>query len=346
MKLSRRSVLGGLAGTAALATPFVARAQTMELVMVGYGSVQDEPLKRAGEELARRNPGVTLEVIGGLSTEALAQIKAAQGASPYHLAVMGSPAIINAQNEGVLEPLDFSKIPNYANVVPSFKPYGYDIGCPISFSGIGIAYNADAVETPPETWEDLWNPEYAGRVGMCRPSSNLGLGAVAAVGEAFFGKQDAFAESLSKWQELDPLVGRSPGLLQQMLERGEIDLCPMWHDNTAIAASTGLPFKYAKVSGPGPLMLPTSIVQFINSDASDLIHEFADILLQPENQLQASGAPVFFGPVVEGVDPPAEAAEFLLSTPEEQSVMSSLDWPLIAPGRSALVEDFDRTFGV
>src|SRR3712207_9033282 len=72
--LSRRTFLGAAAG-AALAAPSVARAQARELVMVGYGTVQDEPIKRVGTELARRNPGVSLRVIGGLSAEAIAQVK-------------------------------------------------------------------------------------------------------------------------------------------------------------------------------------------------------------------------------------------------------------------------------
>ncbi|MEM7608617.1 MAG: hypothetical protein AAF411_24955, partial [Myxococcota bacterium] len=62
----------------------------------------DAPLIAAGEELGRRNPGVSLRVIGGLSAEALAQIKAARGNSPYDLAVMGSPAIVNALAEDVI----------------------------------------------------------------------------------------------------------------------------------------------------------------------------------------------------------------------------------------------------
>ena len=33
--------------------------------MVGYGNESDAPLIAAGEELGRRNPGISLRVIGG-----------------------------------------------------------------------------------------------------------------------------------------------------------------------------------------------------------------------------------------------------------------------------------------
>lgn len=346
MKLTRRTVLGALAGTATLAMPSIARAQSRELVMIGYGNEQDQPLIRAGEELGRRHPGVTLQVIGGLSTEALAQIKAARGNSPYDLAVMGSPAIVNALAEDVLEPLDYNQIPNYSTIKERFRPYGYDTGCPITFEGIGIAYNSDIIDTPPATWTDLWKPEYAGRVGMCRPQSNLGLGVLAATNVAFGQPQDNMEFALEKWLELDPLVGRSPPLLQQMLERAEIDLAPLWHVNTALAAEAGLPIRYVKVTGPGPLMLPSNIVHFINTadGTRELVHEFADILLQPEMQEFIGGAPFYFGTVVEGVPVSDAAAPYVPSTPEEVENTTSLDWQAIAPSRGQTVETFDRMF--
>jgi putative spermidine/putrescine transport system substrate-binding protein len=346
MRLTRRTVLGGLAATTTLASPTILRAQTRELVMIGYGNDQDAPLIAAGAELGRRHPGVSLQVIGGLSAEALAQIKAARGNSPYDLAVMGSPAIINALAEDVLVPLDFAKIPNSANVDPRFMPYGYDVGQPIWFEGIGVAYDTTKITTPPKTWADLWSGAYNGRIGMCRPQSNLGLGVLAATSEAFGMPQDDMAFALAKWQELDPLVGRSPPLLQQMIERGEVDLAPLWHVNSALAAGTGLPIGYAKLTGPGPLMLPTNIVQFVNTadGTADLVHEFTNILLTPEIQTMAGSAPIYFGTVVQGIEVPAAAAPYVPSTPEELAGTTSLDWPSFAQLRGATVESFDRMF--
>lgn len=342
--LSRRTFLGAAAGSVALAAPSVLRAQARELVMIGYGSAQDDPLKRAGEILGKKHPGVSLRVIGGLSAEAIAQIKASRGASPYDFAVMGSPAIINAVDEGVLEPLDLSKVPNVANLDPKFPPYAYGMGAPISYAGIGIAYNKQMVPNPPKTWADLWKPEYAGKIGVSRPQSNLGLACISIAATAF-GKTDADTDfGLAKWKELKPLVGRSPGLLQQMLERGEIGLCPLWHDNTGIAVSSGLPLGYVKTTGPGPLILPTCVVKFARTAHNDLIHEFTNILLEIESQNFAAQPPYYFGTVVKGIVPPAGAAAYLPSTPEEIASMTSVDWPKVAPNRGKIVEAFDRMF--
>ncbi len=57
MTLSRRMFVG--AASATIAMPTVLRAQARELVMIGYGTAQDDPIKRAGAELGKRHAGVT-----------------------------------------------------------------------------------------------------------------------------------------------------------------------------------------------------------------------------------------------------------------------------------------------
>lgn len=339
--LSRRTLLR-TAGAAMVMTPYVARAQARELVMIGYGTAQDDPIKRAAAELGRRHAGVTLRVIGGLSAEALAQIKAARGASPYDLAVMGTPAIINAVAEDVLEPMDFSRIPSIARIDPKFPPFPGNVGVPVNFAGFGIAYNKQTVRTPPTSWADLWKAEFAGKVGLARPQSNLGLGAVSIASRAFGRPDDDMEFGLQKWRELKPLVGRSPPLLQQMLERGEIGACILWHDNTALAASTGLPFGYVKT--PQPIILPSSVVMFRRTAHAALIHEFVEIFLSEEIQRFQTNPPYFFGPARAGIPTPPAAAEYLPATPAEIAAMASIDWTKVAPQRGRTVEAFDRMF--
>jgi hypothetical protein len=131
-----------------------------------------------------------------------------------------------------------------------------------------------------------------------------------------------------------------------MIERGEVDLAPLWHPNAALAAAAGLPIGYVKITGPGPLMLPTNIVHFINTadGTRELVHEYADILLTPELQQMAASAPIYFGTVVKGIETPEEAKPYVPSTPEEMESTTSLDWQAIAPLRGQIVETFDRMF--
>jgi hypothetical protein len=116
--------------------------------------------------------------------------------------------------------------------------------------------------------------------------------------------------------------------------------------NAALAAAAGLPIGYVKIAGPGPLMLPTNIVHFVNTaePVRALVHEFTDILLTEEIQRMAGSAPIFFGTVRQGLDVPAEAKPYVPATAAELASTTSLDWPKVAPLRGKTVETFDRMF--
>ncbi len=168
MTLSRRTFVA--AASATVAMPTVLRAQARELVMIGYGTAQDDPIKRAGAELAKRHAGVSLRVIGGLSAEALAQIKAARGASPYDLAVMGTPAIINAVAEDVLEPIDTKKVPSFSKLDPKFPASARGMGVPVNYFRLRHRLQQADREDPAD---ELGRPLEAGirRQGGSRPAA-------------------------------------------------------------------------------------------------------------------------------------------------------------------------------
>ena len=74
-------------------------------------------------------------------------------------------------NEGMLEELDFTNIPNYQNIDDSFKNTAYDpdnrYSVPYTWGTVGIIYNEKYVDKADVTgWELLWNEKYAGKILM------------------------------------------------------------------------------------------------------------------------------------------------------------------------------------
>jgi len=64
---------------------------------------------------------------------------------------------------GVIEPLDLSRLPNYQNIRSNLRlPYLVTW----IFGGIVMMYNPNKIAEPPTSFADLWNPKYAGRVGL------------------------------------------------------------------------------------------------------------------------------------------------------------------------------------
>ena len=96
----------------------------------------------------------------------LAKIKA--GGSGYDLIQPSDYMVKTMITQDLLEPLDMNNIPNFANLSETFKDPEFDPGNKYSIvytSGVtGIAYNKKYVKEEIKSWNDLWNPEYKGKV--------------------------------------------------------------------------------------------------------------------------------------------------------------------------------------
>jgi len=69
---------------------------------------------------------------------------------------------------GLLAKLDKSQLPIMANFDPTYMDLSFDPGnvytLPYEAGIDAIVVNTDKVPNPPKSWEDLWNPDYKGRM--------------------------------------------------------------------------------------------------------------------------------------------------------------------------------------
>ena len=343
--LMRRSFIKGAAGVAlGVVVPLHARAQdARELVIVSFAGALQEPHQWLARRMEAKHPGLRIRLVPSESQDVVAQIKAAQGYSPYDAIPNGEPPHLTGIREGYIQKVDPKSIPNYVNVFPEFIQKSQGYGVPVSYSLIGIAYNEKLVKTPPKAWTDLWKPEYRGKVGIPRASSNLGLGALAIAAKVFGGSEDNLDPGWTKLQELKPQVGRSPTQLLQMLEREEIAVAPLWNNDAAGAAEKGLPIKFVQPD-PGPVAIISFMSAITKTRHPELVTEWMNELLSTEYQAMAARSPYFFGPTVKGIAIPEAARPYTPSTPAEVLRLQSVDWSKIAPVRGKIVEQFDRLF--
>jgi spermidine/putrescine-binding protein len=70
--------------------------------------------------------------------------------------------------QGLLQELDHAKLPVLKNFNQSYLDFEFDPGnrytIPYLAGTDAIVVNTGMVETPPQSWADLWKPEYAGRM--------------------------------------------------------------------------------------------------------------------------------------------------------------------------------------
>ena len=92
------------------------------------------------------------------------------GGANYDIIVPSDYMIGKMANEGMLEKLDYSNIPNYSLIGEEYRGQTYDpndeYSVPYTWGVVGLVYNETMVEEEPDSWEALWDPTYTGSVLM------------------------------------------------------------------------------------------------------------------------------------------------------------------------------------
>ncbi len=98
--------------------------------------------------------------------EMLAKLQA--GASGYDVIIPSDYTVAIMIKQGMLEPIDVSKLANFKNLDTRFTNRDYDPGnkytIPYQWGTTGLVYDKTLVPTPPKSWADLWNTAYSGRL--------------------------------------------------------------------------------------------------------------------------------------------------------------------------------------
>lgn len=88
----------------------------------------------------------------------------------YDVVVMESRFIPLLAREGLLAQLHTGNLPNFRNISANFRELAYDpnntYSIPYNWGTTGLVVRTDLVKEPVTRWADLWDPRYAGRVGL------------------------------------------------------------------------------------------------------------------------------------------------------------------------------------
>jgi putative spermidine/putrescine transport system substrate-binding protein len=345
--VTRRAVLiGGAAGTAALMAG-QAWGQQKELIANTYGGGWEQGHRQAIAEPIEKKTGAKVILISMLANELVARVKAAGGSRPpVDVALVDDGPFLTAIKEDIFLKLPMDKVPNAAKIYPQYKPKEA-YGIPIGASVIGIAYNAKKLKTAPASWEDLWKPEYKGKVGLCTPASTLGTVALLSFAKAKGGGETKIEPGFEAVKSLLPNVGSiasSPAALQTLLERGEVDIAPMWHSNTLLlkGKGTGMEFVFPKEGGIAGL----AWLAITKAGNLDLALAYLNQGLTPESQTLLATPPFFFGPTVQGIKVEPQLRGVVPAAPEDLARLIQIDWTKINPARPEWINRWNREIKV
>ena len=219
--LSRR---GLLATTIASLAAGQARAAD-NLVAATFGGTWGEVQKQVLAPYFTKRTGATVSLAVMLATEQIAKLTAAKGGTPpFDVAILDEGPALEAIDAGLVAKYDPAKSPAYAGLLPQFQG---EYGPAVTMQAIGIAYNPKTVKTPPTTWDDLWRPEYKGRVGITSLASTLGLAFLLDVNRLAGGTESNMAPGFAKLRTLLPnlaAVSANFGSHGALFQQGEIDI--------------------------------------------------------------------------------------------------------------------------
>jgi putative spermidine/putrescine transport system substrate-binding protein len=108
--------------------------------------------------------GAKIVASEGWTSASIAKIRAEKANPNTTVYMMDDIGVVTAGREGLLEPLDLSRLPNAVDIDPRFFIEGKGVGFYIYTSA--IAYNTNVVKTPPTSWNVLWDPQYKGKVAI------------------------------------------------------------------------------------------------------------------------------------------------------------------------------------
>ena len=337
-RLTRRTVLVGTAASTLFA-PSVVRGQTREIVIGGAASHKpwvDSIVTPFFEK--KYNCRIVYE-----GTRSLVNLEKMQKNKdrPYLSVVqMDDPVMILAVRENLLERLTPEKIQNLSSIKPDS----------IHMDGMwanylqpwqGIAYNKNALPNGVESWAELWDPRYRGRVILPSLQNTEGLANLFIAAALETGKTPTDAQ-----KDVDPGFGRlarmKPNLLTiytqmpqafNLLEQGEAWMIASALSSFALQRKAdGAPIELAAPK-EGIFASPSGICVVRGAPQQDLAFAYVNEMLGAEIQSKLV-APTFSLPTHTAVKPPPGMPSGVAVHPT--------DWLNVAENRNAWVQRWDR----
>ena len=280
------------------------------LKVLAFADYMPEDVAKRFKELT----GNTLDITtSGSNEDAIAKIQAA-GPGGYDIAWITSGFTQGLINQGALESLDHSKLPNISNLYPESNELDYDPGnqfsVPYSWGTTGICYRDDLIKnTVIDSWDDLLHPseELMGKVTLIDEDRWLMLPALKMLG---------FSMNTTDQGELDQaadlLIDTKPNLLgydgdtfYQKLVTGEALAVEGWDGYCNFGTAEDANIKYITPKEGADIWVDTMTIPKGSTHYEQSL-EFINFILQPENQAWVAENILFKVPnkaAMESLDP-------------------------------------------
>jgi putative spermidine/putrescine transport system substrate-binding protein len=227
VNLSRRS-FGRLAFATGLAGPsvFTRTAQAApnpgdELIVGIWGGVQERWSANIARSRWSRNYGCKVRLVLGGTPERRARAYAERGRPSFDVIYLNIAESRQAVKDGVTQ-APTGAVPQFAHLLGLAKNGGYGV----AINPITIIYDKRKARAPVNSWRDLWNPEWKGRIAWPAFPAAQGAAGLLMSAKVWGGDEHNIDIAFRKIKELKPFaaISSSQDELYQMFDTGVCDI--------------------------------------------------------------------------------------------------------------------------
>ena len=256
-----------------------------ELILYNWVEYMPQSVMDAFEE----EYGIKIKYIAYETEEEV--VENIQAGLVYDLVLLNPEFIPQLVEEKLLKPIDFHNVPNFKNISANFRDLVFDPGnthsIPFHWGTTGILVRTDLVDHPVTSWNDLWDPAFAGKVGIWEiPRSTIpitlkALGYSANSGD--LAELEKAREYLLQLKSNAVILSGLETSMTPMLESGELEIGFGWAYDAALAQESNLPIAYI-IPKEGTILWMDNFIIPANANNPGGAELFLNFILQPEDR--------------------------------------------------------------
>lgn len=170
----------------------------------------------------------------------------------YDLVVLKPEFIPELAEQNQLKAIDYRQVQNFKYVSANFRDLAFDPGnkytIPFHWGTTGILFRTDLVDRPITRWSDLWDPTFAGKVGVWPIPDSLIPITLKMLGHSANSEDSSEMEEVRQsLLQLKPnsfTISNTNASVVPLLEAGELEIAFGWAYDAMLAQESTLPIEY------------------------------------------------------------------------------------------------------
>jgi putative spermidine/putrescine transport system substrate-binding protein len=273
------------AAVAVLSAATTAPATADQIVVATFGGVFADDTKTCNVAPFEKASGAKVVLQLGNSVQHAAAIRAMGGKPTYDVAYMDNSLATQLYAEGLIAPLETDKLASYPDIDKT--AFGKDNSyVAFEISATAITYNPKVVTTPPTSWNDLFDPQYKGRIAIGDVTGTSGVQFLMAVNKMRGGTLDNMDPGFAALKELadnSVTLYTQADQLVSLFQRGDIVIAPWYPDRTGAQIDKGLDLAVAYPKEGAVGIKPVLVIPK-GAPHPDLALKYVDAVLSVEGQ--------------------------------------------------------------